>query len=250
MDFKFETKNHSYTLDGKPLTGCTTILGVIAKPALIQWAASEAVKFVGEEWKPDVTYSAEAIKIILDKAKTVHRRKKEEAGQKGTDVHAIIEDIIKFAIEKDEGQVMMNTHEIPQVRNFIEWAMDLKIKFLESEKKVYSAKHWVAGTADFTCLIDGRKYIGDIKTSSGIYDRTPMAQTAAYRMMLEELGEKDFVGSVIVNIKKDGNFDKEKDVYWSEDFQEDLRLFMGALEVYRVLNSTIIIKINKKNESS
>ena len=242
MEFKFEAKNHSYTLDGKPLTGCTTVLGVIAKPNLIQWAANEAVNFVRNEWKSDVIYSQEAIELILNKAKTAHRRKKEEAGQKGADVHAVIEDIIKFAIKEDEGMIMMNTHETPQVRNFIEWAIENKIKFLESEKKVYSQKHWTAGTADFTCLINGRKWIGDIKTSSGIYDRTPMAQTAAYRMMLEEMGEKDFVGSVIVNIKKDGKFNKEEDVYWSEDFQEDLSLFLGALQVYRILQNTIIKK--------
>ena len=32
---KFEPKLHAYTLDDKPITGVTTILKIIAKPALI-----------------------------------------------------------------------------------------------------------------------------------------------------------------------------------------------------------------------
>ena len=41
-EFIYKDSNHSYTLDGKRLTGVTTILGVIAKPALIGWAARMA----------------------------------------------------------------------------------------------------------------------------------------------------------------------------------------------------------------
>ena len=77
-----------------------------------------------------------------------------------------------------------------------------KVKFLASEQKLYSKLHWTAGTADFLCKIDGQTYLGDIKTSSGIYDRTPFAQCASYRMMLKEMTGKECDGSIIVNIKK------------------------------------------------
>ena len=43
-EFVFDEKEHAYFLNGKPMLGCTSVLGVIAKPALIQWAANEAVK--------------------------------------------------------------------------------------------------------------------------------------------------------------------------------------------------------------
>ena len=39
-DFVFDEKEHAYFLNGKPMMGCTTVLSVIAKPALIQWAAT------------------------------------------------------------------------------------------------------------------------------------------------------------------------------------------------------------------
>ena len=41
----FDAKKHVHTLDGKNLTGVTTVLSVIAKPALIQWAA-DMVRFL------------------------------------------------------------------------------------------------------------------------------------------------------------------------------------------------------------
>ena len=40
--YQFSEEGHLHILDGKALTGVTTILGVIAKPALIQWSADEA----------------------------------------------------------------------------------------------------------------------------------------------------------------------------------------------------------------
>ena len=52
-NFTFDEARHLYKLDGKPLTGVTTILGVLAKP-LTQWAANCAVdhlKKVGKKLK-------------------------------------------------------------------------------------------------------------------------------------------------------------------------------------------------------
>lgn len=236
--FEFQEKGHKYFLDDKPLTGVTTVLNVIAKPALIQWAANMATDYISKEWKSNVSYSMDAIKIILDEARKAHCKKKEEAGQKGTDVHTLIETYIKLMIS-DQGGVAMeiNGYDNEQVKHFVEWAVKNKIKFLESEKKMYSEKHWIAGTCDFTCEIKSKKYVGDIKTSSGIYDRTPFFQTAGYRLMLEEMGEKDYAGSVIINIKKDGKFDEKKDVYYSFDYQSDLDGFLAALKLYRTLKN-------------
>jgi hypothetical protein len=44
--FEFDEKSHIYKLNGKKLTGVTTILGVINKPALVGWAARMAVEHI------------------------------------------------------------------------------------------------------------------------------------------------------------------------------------------------------------
>ena len=40
MKFEFKEKTHKYKIDGKKILGTTTVLGMINKPALIQWAAN------------------------------------------------------------------------------------------------------------------------------------------------------------------------------------------------------------------
>ena len=117
-----------------------------------------------------------------------------------------------------------------QVQHFINWALANKVKFLESEKVVYDKDLFLAGTADFVCEIDGKRYIGDIKTSSGIYDLTPFAQCAAYAHMLDYKLD----GTIIINLKKNGEFDEEKDVYYRYDLDTDWKFFEAALQIYRL----------------
>ena len=88
-NFKFDEKEHLYTLDGKPLTGVTTVLSVIAKPALIQWSANQAVEYVKEHLT-----SLDDLDAVLKEAKVAHRKKKESAGDVGKAVHKAIENWI------------------------------------------------------------------------------------------------------------------------------------------------------------
>ena len=46
--FEFNETNHSYKLNGIKLPGCTTILSMISKPALIQWSANETARYIRE----------------------------------------------------------------------------------------------------------------------------------------------------------------------------------------------------------
>ena len=105
--------------------------------------------------------------------------------------------------------------------------------FTASEKRLYSETHWIAGTLDAVVEIEGKKYVCDFKTTSGIYDRTPFAQCAGYRLMLEEMGEKDFDGSVIVRIGKDGTFEEK----FSYDYSTDKKIFLACLELYKGLKT-------------
>ena len=59
--FTFEEKTHSYFLDEKPLTGITTILGVISKPSLIGWASRMACEYVRDNLK-----SLEELEEVLE----------------------------------------------------------------------------------------------------------------------------------------------------------------------------------------
>ena len=167
MNLTFEKMGHKYFLDDKPLTGVTSVLSVIAKPSLIQWAANEAVNYIEKILSETIAGKEIDWASVLQEARVAHRRKKEEAGMKGTGVHLLIEEMIKGVIGVDEYEFRESAN--PQIRHFIEWCVKNKVKFLASEKIVYSESLWLAGTLDFICEIDGKKYICYLKTNSGIF---------------------------------------------------------------------------------
>ena len=45
---KFYDASHRYKLDGEWVPGVTTILGVLNKPALTKWAASQVAEYVAD----------------------------------------------------------------------------------------------------------------------------------------------------------------------------------------------------------
>jgi len=242
-------KRHDYYLDRKKLTGVTTVLQTIAKPNLLQWYADMAVSSLGwlnpkynspEKAQEAAKTELEAIKVLsvdewitrLSEARLSANKRKEDSGTIGTDVHAEVEKYIKLMISDQAGKPMeMNSYENELVKKFVDWSIANVQEFLESEKKMFSKEMWLAGTCDFTFIgKDGRKYVGDLKTSNGIYDRTYFAQTAAYRMILEEMGEQDFVGSWIVRCGKDGSFE----ALASFDFETDKKIFQAAYDLYKL----------------
>ena len=228
--FEFDEKKHLYKLNGQAMTGVTTVLGVIAKPMLIQWAATEATKYVASKWMPDTIYRQSEIEEILDEAKVAHRKKKEEAGEKGTDIHAEVERLIKEAILRTSGQIEGYQGELEQIRHFVKWAKDNEVVFRGSEEKIYSKEWFMGGTCDFLCEIGGELWLGDIKTGSGIYPEH-FFQCAAYQKMYEEMGlQKNFKGNLILNLRKDGTFEEKRSI----SNEDNLLAFQSALNLYRV----------------
>ena len=211
-NFTFNKENHYYELDGKRMYGVTTILQMIAKPALIPWAVKMAVDYIKNNCKQNQLIKYLVHLADLDAAKSAHRKKKEDAGAKGTDAHELIEGFILDGIDNNKGKIFGQSDN-EQVNHFISWATRNDIVFLASEKRLYSESMWVAGTTDMVFIKDGKKYVGDIKTSSAIYPEH-FYQMAAYRMMLEEMGENGFDGSVVIRIGKDGKFNKEKNILY------------------------------------
>jgi hypothetical protein len=232
MKLTFEEKGHNYFLDGKPLTGVTTILGVaLSKPQLIQWAANMACEYVQNKFSVETGHtriiSNADVEEVLKEARYAHRSTKEKAGNFGSNVHKAIENWIKNPDYKSE----LNEAEAKAFNNFVGWAKENKVKFLESEKRLYSETNWYAGTMDLVVEIDGKKWIGDIKTSSNIYPEH-FAQCAGYHLALNEMGEyQDISGYIIVNVKKNGTVD-EKRVISTEVCKE---FFLACLTIYRSL---------------
>ena len=237
MEYRFNKEKHLHELlvndEWKSLTGCTTVLSILAKPALIQWSANMAVDYISNlvfntpnwHWK-DTDW-----KKVFEEAKTAHRRKKEEAGAKGVDIHSEAEKLVKGSIGAWGGIIDLNTKsELPQIQHFIDWAVKNKIKFLESEKHLYSKELWLGGITDIICEIDNEVYLADIKTGSGIYAEH-FAQLAGYELMLKEMGfDRPIKGHIVLNLKKDGSFQEKRSVS-TEDAKN---FFLACVSCYRL----------------
>lgn len=268
MGFYYRDSDHKYFLDGKSMTGCTTILGVLAKPALIPWAARMAVDYIKDvaEYVQNNHEDRDGDYYIVDEeqlneAKTAYAKKRDEGAQKGTDTHALVETYIGMCIEKSNGLALAEDALVAGVAEkiapFIGWSIANNIRFIASEAKLYSKELFIAGTADFIFEKDGKRYIGDIKTYKKIWDRTPFYQCAGYALMWEEMNEvKDptdgelvrsipgwyegeleasptIAGYVIFNLPKERSFNEKEDVLWSFDIEGDTRAFKACVEIYR-----------------
>jgi len=235
---QFDKVNHIYYLDGKLITGATTILRNIAAPFLIPWAAKMATEHIVNNSAYDSKTDFYAVeRSILEEARKAHTKKKEDAADIGKITHKIIEHWINRRPELEENKDYQKLDDKDKkmvdvmVSNFINWADSNEVEFLASEKRVYSEKYWYAGTFDFIAVIKGKTYLGDIKTSSGIFP-SMWAQCAAYSHALEECEGVKVDKMVIVNTKKNGSIQ----VKYSEDFDGFMRMFLGALLIHRQQN--------------
>lgn len=246
MDFRFDEKTHTYYLGDKRLTGITTILGVIAKPALIGWAAKEAINFVDSKaenidvdgmWgaaNPDaygvVLGSKNDWGMFLEQAKTAHTKKKEAAGVHGTDAHLLVEEWIGLCIRTNDAKPIEGEVAESAITKFISWAQENVGTFLFSERRMFNAELFIAGTADFAYIgKDGKRYMADFKTSSGIYGIDYFLQVAAYRLLAEAEGDTPYDGATIVRLGKTGEFEVQQ----RYDYETDKEAFLACLTLYR-----------------
>ena len=229
--YEFNKDRHLHLLDGKLLTGCTTVLSILAKPALISWAAKMAVEYIRENIvKFDITDLSQ-LEQLLSEAKKAYAKKKETAGDYGTKVHEKISLLISEAITLNKGFVKKDRKcKEKSIQNFIDWAIENKIKFLETEKNVYSEKLWTGGIIDMVAVIDNKTWLIDIKTSgSGIYPEN-FAQMAGYHLMLNEMGlYPEIAGYIVLNLKEIGEIMEKRSI----SNEDNIKFFLACLTIYR-----------------
>jgi len=216
VELTFDSFKHKYTVrvvpeyrtagdpeDGTEIQSVTKFLGVINKPALVNWSARVTAEHIQGAIEPGVSYDEVQLQAIFEGAKNAHWQKKVDAGNIGTFVHNWIE---KYINGENPG-MPVNEALQDSINNFLGWVKKHDVKFVLSEQPIYSRKYHYAGTLDFICTIDGKLYIGDTKTSSGIYPEYWL-QTSSYRYArVEEFPKEEYMGQIIIRISRDGTFE-------------------------------------------
>lgn len=175
----FYPDSHRYKLRGdkKYLVGVTTATGVVDKSRpLMIWASRLTKEFLEKNISSGKIINQEDIAEAVNQWNV----KRDEAASSGTLVHLWAE---KF-INSEKPEVPQDEKVKNGVLAFLRWVKENEVRFIASEKKIYSKKYKYVGTLDcmFTMGKEGHKikHLGDFKTSSGVYIEMAF-QTAAYQ---------------------------------------------------------------------
>jgi len=205
IKLEFDSFRHVYTLlpEGKKIPSVTTVLSVINKPALINWAAGQAVDYLVANIKPGVSYDEIQLNSLFTTARKAHMTRKQETADIGSMVHEWISKHIKG----ENPEMPINQQLRDSINNFLAWKEEHKVNFLLSEQPVYSKIHGYCGTLDFVAKVNGELFLGDIKTSTGIYDEY-FIQLSSYGIARqEEFPQEKYKHQGIIRIGRDGSFE-------------------------------------------
>lgn len=159
----------------------------------------------------------------VELSRKAHQNIKEEAATSGKLVHQWAENFIK-GVKQD----LPNDDQAKNgIMAFLDWVEQHKVKFVSSERLVYSRQYNFCGHMDAEALIDGKLCVIDFKTSKGIYPEM-LLQTAAYQMAAQE------EGSVYDETRYIARFDKETglfEVKEARNVENDYKAFLAALNL-------------------
>lgn len=196
--------------DGTEVPGVTTILGVMAKPALIKWAWEQGRKG-------------------LD-----YRKVSTKAADIGTIAHFLVECHLK-GVTPDLQEFAPADVKVAKgcFQKFMGFWKESGLTFEASECQLVSEIYPYGGTLDIIAR-DSRQrpVLVDIKTSKGIYEEY-WYQVAAYsRLAQEKLGLR-FQSVVICRIgKDDGEFEHEV----RQDLSHEWKVFCACLQLRSLLH--------------
>jgi len=171
-----------YTIDGKNFPSVTSILNVVAKPQLVNWAARLTRDFIKKElfaFRRADSFKDLDLDGLLAKSTTEHDRVRNAAADHGIAVHNSIASYIgnqrDISCDKD-----------PVIIAFREWQDAAQFVPIASEKLVISREYGYAGTADLIGTVNSRLALLDIKTGRGVYPEYKL-QLAAYAFAWGEM---------------------------------------------------------------
>lgn len=227
--------------DGQPtehlyyLPSVTSILDqVLAKPALMRWYHSEAVKGVSQllgTYGAAMPSDEKSIKQLLKDNSLNPWQKRDAAGAVGRDTHDVLE-----LLGKGNRLTKADIDSLsPSGKAVLHWWKERKIKnVLASETVLVNFQEGYAGTLDivFEDPVTGKIIMADLKTSSGVY-YSHFLQNAAYKSAWETRNDTKIDELRVIHAPRTGASVTE---YGSPDAVESLEIAWGhVLRTYHSL---------------
>lgn len=195
------------TKSGVLVPGVTTVLNLLAKPALIYWA-----------W--DLGMKGEDFKKVRDKAADI-----------GTVAHYLIECDIK-GLKPDLGDFSPNVVKKALIafEAFRNWRAVYKVETVDCECGLVSEKYLYGGTIDWVARDNtGSLLLLDVKTSKGIYDEMRYQLAAYWHVWDENHPDMPIRKAAIIKLSKEtADFSFHPFVLLDTEF----RIFLHLRDVY------------------
>lgn len=232
-----------YSIEGRELPSVTTVLSVIAKPALIKWAENTARSatiegaadlYMDLRRTPEMSRAAyvTTLQSRLSKQRQTERELS-RAAEIGSQTHALIEWTLRQRLGQIVGPRPATTP--PAEWAFMayeDWASSVNLEPLFIEQTLWSLTHGYAGTMDLLAKVNGRTTLIDFKTSKGIYAEYDL-QNVAYQVALAEMGhDLPEGGGLIVRLPKT-EIDPAFEVHPCASIEDSLPVFLSALRLWQ-----------------
>lgn len=206
---RFYPLSHIYYVDRgdgegfKRRTGVTTLIGIKdkSKPLGIWQQQIVADFLLGKLEKKQIINEDVVVEAIL-LAETL----KDEAADIGTEIHDWCEKYIRHKLKQKGFEKLPEMPKFPEaitgINAFFEFEKTHKIKWISTERPVYSLKYDYIGTMDLEAVIDNKYCNGDFKSSNGLYNQIRMQTEAYARADEEEFGKKKYEGRWAIRFSK------------------------------------------------
>jgi hypothetical protein len=169
-------RGHSYTLDGRPAPGVTTLgEGYPKQRPLTSWTAKCSANAVLDEWDYLATLSPSD---RFEYVRTANERDRDPAARRGTEVHDLAK---RLALEPDR-DIPIPDELVGHVDAYLKFAREWDVREVLVETVVAKREPRYCGTLDLIAdLADGNRWLVDLKTTrSGVFPENAL-QLAAYR---------------------------------------------------------------------
>jgi len=198
------TRDRFYTINGRPLPSVTTIVDVIAKPALAPWYAKQERRYFEAAMlevlsKPGARDPEYVLAAVVDAVGGVKAadREKQRAATIGTAIHAGIEWQLRTRLGEDAGpEPVLPDAAVWAVESWKDWAKTIALKPLAIERTVYCEACGYAGTLDLYARVEGALTILDWKSGRAIYPEA-FLQNVAYRHAAARQGLPSAQGLIV-----------------------------------------------------
>lgn len=236
-NFEFDPKEHVYKLDGKLLTGVTTILKVRSQPWMEFWRSKAMYNALLPKLSEVQGIDIKRWEDVLAEAKNAGNVRSKEALESGKIAHDWIEKYIKIKIASEDNRFFLEANTEDEKANsaitqFLKWEEEHHVVWLLSEEKMCSPTHMIGGTVDAVAVIDGVLTVLDFKTSNQVSEDVAL-QTAAYQILIEENLEEGSVPQqrAVLRIPKDASAFEYQIIQTDPKF--DRETFLNLRQVHR-----------------